>query len=38
MEVRIIMERFVPLVTVRRRGGNAAWFDGDSLINAQEGH
>ena len=26
---RIIMERFVPMVTVRRRGGDAAWFDGD---------
>ena len=23
------MERFVPMVTVRRRGGDAAWFDGD---------
>ena len=28
-EVSRIMERFVPMVTVRRRGGNAAWFDGD---------
>ena len=28
-EVSGIMERFVPMVTVRRRGGNAAWFDGD---------
>ena len=24
-----IMERFVPMVTVKRREGNAAWFDGD---------
>ena len=23
------MERFVSMVTVRRRGGDAAWFDGD---------
>ena len=29
-EVNGIMERFVPMVTVRRRGGGAAWFDGDS--------
>ena len=28
-EVCRIMERFVPMVTVRRRGGDAAWFDGD---------
>ena len=28
-EVSRIMERFVPMVTVRRRGGDAAWFDGD---------
>ena len=28
-EVSGIMERFVPMVTVRRRGGDAAWFDGD---------
>ena len=28
MEVSRIMERFVPTVTVRR-GGDAAWFDGD---------
>ena len=27
-EVSGIMERFVPMVTVRRRG-DAAWFDGD---------
>ena len=24
-----IMERFVPMVTARRSGGDAAWFDGD---------
>ena len=29
MEVSRIMERFVPMVTVRRRGGDTAWFDGD---------
>ena len=28
-EVIGIMERFVPMVTVRGRGGDAAWFDGD---------
>ena len=28
-EVSRIMERFVPMVTVRRRGGDAVWFDGD---------
>ena len=28
-EVSGIMERFVPMVTVRRRAGDAAWFDGD---------
>ena len=28
-EVNGIMDRFVPIVTVRRRGGDAAWFDGD---------
>ena len=28
-EVSRIMERFVPMVTVKRRGGDAAWFDGD---------
>ena len=28
-EVSGIMERFVPMVTVRKRGGDAAWFDGD---------
>ena len=28
-EVSGIMERFVQMVTVRRRGGDAAWFDGD---------
>ena len=28
-EVSEIIERFVPMVTVRRRGGDAAWFDGD---------
>ena len=28
-EVRGIMERFVPMVTERRRGGDAAWCDGD---------
>ena len=28
-EVSGIMERFVPMVTVRRRGGDTAWFDGD---------
>ena len=28
-EVSGIMERFVPMVTMRRRGGDAAWFDGD---------
>ena len=28
-EVSRIMERFVPMVTVRRRGGDAASFDGD---------
>ena len=28
-EVSGIMEGFVPMVTVRRRGGDAAWFDGD---------
>ena len=28
-EVSGIMERFVPMVTVRRRGGDAALFDGD---------
>ena len=28
-EVSGIMEQFVPMVTVRRRGGDAAWFDGD---------
>ena len=30
MEVSRIVERFIPMVTVRRRGGDAAWFDGDS--------
>ena len=29
IEVSGIMERFVPMVTVRRSGGDAAWFDGD---------
>ena len=29
MEVRRTMDRFVPMVTVRRRGGDAAWFDDD---------
>ena len=28
-EVSRIMERFVPMVTVIRRGGDAAWLDGD---------
>ena len=28
-EVSGIMERFVPMVTVRRRGGDVVWFDGD---------
>ena len=28
-DVSGITERFVPMVTVRRRGGDAAWFDGD---------
>ena len=28
-EVSGIMERFDPMVTVRRRRGDAAWFDGD---------
>ena len=28
-EVSGIMERFVPMVTVRRRGGDAAWFDSE---------
>ena len=28
-EVSRIMEGFVPMVTVKRRGGDAAWFDGD---------
>ena len=28
-EVSRIMERFVPMITVRRRGEDAAWFDGD---------
>ena len=28
-EISRIMERFVPMVTLRRRGGDAAWFDGD---------
>ena len=28
-EVSRIMERFVPMVTVRRIGGDWAWFDGD---------
>ena len=28
-EVSKIKMRFVPMVTVRRRGGDAAWFDGD---------
>ena len=28
-EVSRIMERFVPMVTVWRRGGDAAWFNGD---------
>ena len=28
-EVSKIMERFVPMVTVRRRAEDAAWFDGD---------
>ena len=28
-EVSRIMERFVPVITVRRRGGDAAWLDGD---------
>ena len=28
-EVSGIMERFVPMVSVRRRGGDEAWFDGD---------
>ena len=28
-EVSGIMERFVPMVSVRGRGGDAAWFDGD---------
>ena len=32
MEVSRIMERFVPMVTVRRRGGGAAWFDGDCRL------
>ena len=30
-EVSGIMERFVPMVTVRRRGGDVAWFDGDCM-------
>ena len=30
-EVSRIMERFVPMVTVRRSGGDAAWFDGDCI-------
>ena len=29
MEVSRIMERFVPMVTARRIGGDAVWFDGD---------
>ena len=29
MEVSRIIQRFVPMVTVRRRRGGAAWFDGD---------
>ena len=29
MEFSRIMERFVPMVTVMRRGGDADWFDGD---------
>ena len=29
MEVNRIMERFVPIVTVRRRGGDSVWFDGE---------
>ena len=32
-EVIRIMERFVPMVTVRRRGGDAALFDGDHDIH-----
>ena len=28
-EINRIIERFVPMVTVRRRGGDAVWFDGD---------
>ena len=28
-EVSRIMKRFVPMVFVRRKGGDAAWFDGD---------
>ena len=28
-EVSRIMKRFVPMVTVRRKGRDAAWFDGD---------
>ena len=28
-EVSGIMEQFVPMVNVRRRGGDASWFDGD---------
>ena len=31
MEVNRIMERLVPMVTVRRRGGDAASFDGDCM-------
>ena len=29
LKVSRIMERFVPMVAVRRRVGDAAWFDGD---------
>ena len=32
LEVSRIMERFVPMVQVRRGGGGGAWFDGDLLI------
>ena len=28
-EISRIMEIFVPMVTVRRRGGDVAWFDSD---------
>ena len=30
-EISGIMERLVPMVTVRRKGGDAAWFDGDCI-------